>query len=80
MIDILDELQAVNSHVRLVLKSGEIMFGKPDCIVWDEDEDGWETVKTIRFEPFEGGHAKYFKEEDVESFDEWAEEEIPLFE
>lgn len=80
MIDILDKLQAVNGYVRLVLKSGEIMFGKPDCVVWDEDEDGYDTIKTIRFEPFEGGFAKYFKMEDVESFDECEEEDIPPFE
>lgn len=80
MIDILDKLQAVNGYVRLVLTSGEIVFGKPDCVVWDEDEEGYDTIKNIRFEPFEGGFAKYFKVEDIESFDECKEEDIPLFE
>lgn len=80
MIDILDRLEEVSGFVRLVLKSGEIMFGKPDCIVWDEDEEGYDTIKTIRFEPFEGGVAKYFKVDDIESFDECREEDIPPFE
>lgn len=80
MIDILDGLEEVNGFVRLSLKSGEIIFGKPDCIVWDEDDEGMDTIKTIRFEPFEGGFAKYFKVEDIESFDEWQEEDIPLHE
>ncbi len=37
MIDILDELQAVDGYVQLVLKNCEIQFGKPDCIVCDEN-------------------------------------------
>lgn len=77
MIDILDELQAVNGYVRMVLKSGEIIFGKPDCIVYDEDDEGFETVKSIRFEPWNEIHATYFREDDIESFDEVKESEIP---
>lgn len=80
MIDILDKLEDVNGFVRLSMKSGEIIFGKPDCIVWDEDDSGMETIKTIRFEPFEGGYAKYFKAEEIEAFDECNEEDIPLTE
>lgn len=37
MIDILDELQDVDGYVQLVLKNGEIQFGKPDCIVYGEN-------------------------------------------
>lgn len=70
MIDILDRLQNVDGFVRLVLKSGEIMFGHPDCVVWDEDEDGWATVKTIRFEPYFSNQAVYFKTDEIESFEE----------
>lgn len=80
MIDILDKLQAVDGYVRLVLKSGEIVFGKPDCIVYDEDEDGYDTIKSIRFEPWENEYAKYYKEEDIQDFDEYDEEDIPLSE
>jgi len=80
LIDILDKLQAVKGFVRLVLKSGEIMFGKPDCIVYDEDKNGYDTIKKIRFEPWMGGNAKYFKIDEIENFDECKEEEIPQFE
>ena len=80
MIDILDKLQNVDGFVRLVLKSGEIIFGQPDCIVWDEDEEGWETIKTIRFEPYLSNQAIYFKADEINSFDECEEEEIPIAE
>lgn len=80
MIDILDKLQAVDGFVRLVLTSGEIIFGKPDCIVYDEDEEGYDTIKTIRFEPWGNEHARYFKEEEVKEFDAWEEDDIPPFE
>ena len=71
MIDILDKLQAVDGYVRLVLKSGEIIFGKPDCIVYDEDEDGYDTIKKIRFEPWGGTYAIYYTIDEIESFDEY---------
>lgn len=80
MIDILDKLQNVDGFVRLVLKSDEIIFGHPDCIVWDEDEEGWETIKTIRFEPYLSNQAEYFKADEIKSFDECEEDEIPLAE
>ena len=51
MIDVLDELQAVDGDVQFVLKNGEIQFGKPDCIVYGEDKEGFDTIKTIRFVP-----------------------------
>ncbi len=69
-IDILDKLQNVDGYVRLVLKSGEIMYGKPDCIVHDEDEEGWETIRKIRFEPVGCQHAKYFMTDEIESFNQ----------
>lgn len=77
MIDILDKLQNVDGFVRLITKSGEIMFGHPDCIVWDEDEQGWETVKTLRFEPYFSNQSVYLKVDEIESFDEYEESEIP---
>lgn len=77
IMDILDELQNVDGFVRLVLKSGEIVFGKPDCIVYDEDEDGFDTLKKIRFEPWDSEYASYYSEEEIKSFDECDEKEIP---
>ncbi len=80
MITIIDKLQNIDSYVRLVLATGEVIFGKPDCIVYEEDDEGWETIPTLRFEPWEIGSAKYFKAEDIERFDEVDEDEIPPFE
>ena len=70
-IDVLDMLQEMNDYVKLVLTSGEIIIGLPHCIVYDEDEDGWETIKYIKFDPWKGQHSRFFKEEEIESFEEW---------
>lgn len=70
MVDILDELQAVKGFVRLELYSGEIVFGKPDCIVYDEDDDGDETIKKIRFEPLQEPYAVYYGLDEIKSFRE----------
>ena len=48
-MDILDELQAVKGFVRLELYSGEIVFGKPDCIVYDVDDDGDVTKDAVYY-------------------------------
>lgn len=79
-IDILDKLQDEEGFVRLVLASGEIVFGRPQCIVYDEDEDGWETIKMIMVEPWFGLHNVFYKLEDIESYDPIAEEDIPPYE
>ena len=75
--DILDRLQEVNGYVRLVMASGEIIFGRPQCIVYDEDNEGWETIKTIMFHPWNSIHPVFFTEEEIKSFDEWKKDEIP---
>ena len=79
-LDILDRLQDEEGFVRLVLTSGEITFGKPKSIVYDEDEEGWETIKTIMFEPFMGEHMMFYGLDDVESYEPYKEEEIPPYE
>ena len=78
MIDVLDELQAVDGYVQLVLKNGEIQFGKPDCIVYDEDKEGFDTIKTIRFVPWNSTYAVYYKEDEIQNFDEVKKKEIPV--
>ena len=79
-IDILDRLQEENGFVRLVLASGEIVFGRPQCIVYDEDDEGWDTIKTIMFDPWGGPHLVFYKEEDIKSFNPCKEEDIPPYE
>ncbi len=69
-IDILDRLQATESLVQLHLKSGEVLLGRADCIVYEEDEEGYDTIKQIRFEPLGSEFAKYFTIEEIISFTE----------
>ena len=77
MMDILDKLQSENGYVRLVMASGEIMFGKPDCIVYDEDENGDEIIKKIRFETWGEPYADYFGTDDIAEYDQIDEADIP---
>ena len=79
-MDILDRLQEEKGYVRIILASGEIVFGRPQSIVYDEDEEGWETVKTIMFEPWGLQHATFYKEEDIETYDPINKEDIPPYE
>ena len=45
MIDILDELQEVNSYVKVHLRSGDILYGVPDIVEFDDDEEtGFESL------------------------------------
>lgn len=80
MLDILDKLQEEQGYVRLVLTSEEITFGMPDCIVYDEDEDGDETIKKIRFEPWGEQYAVYYGVNDIKAFDHIDEKDIPPYE
>ena len=79
-IDILDKLQEEEGYVRLVLRSGEIVFGRPQCIVYDEDDEGWETVKTLMFELWESRKMTFYKPEDIESYDQCKVKDIPPYE
>lgn len=76
-LDILDKLENEIGFVRIVLSSGAIVYGKPDCIVYDEDEEGFDTIKTIRFEPYTNQTAIYYKKEDISSYEQCDEEDIP---
>lgn len=69
MLDILDMLEETSGFVRLFLKTGETIIGKPDCIIFDETEDETDIIKQIRFEPLKGGQAMYFGIDEIEKFD-----------
>lgn len=68
MLDILDRLQAENGLVRLVLCNGEIMCGKPDCIVYEKYGDGDEVYKMLRFEPHSEHQAVYLRMNDIAEY------------
>ena len=76
-IDILDRLQVQKGYVRLILASGVVVFGKPDCIVFDEDENGDEVIKRIRFEQWDEIYAQYYGVDDIKEFDPIDEDDIP---
>ena len=59
MITIIDELQNIDKQVMLVLKNGENLLGMSDCIVYEEDEEEWETIPKLRFEPQGKRYAVY---------------------
>lgn len=79
-LDIIDKLQEEKGFVRLVLKSGEIVYGFPQIIVYEEDEEGYETVKTIMFKPYFGLHEKFYKLEEIDSYEPINEDDIPPYE
>lgn len=74
--DILDDLQSENGYVELTLSTGEKVWGKPDCITWDGEE---ELDKHIRFIPYfsTSGRGVYYGVEDIKSYTPCTEEEIP---
>ena len=82
-MDILDELHELEGYIRLTLKSGEIIYGRRDCIVFDEiegdegDEEDYEIVKSLLFWPMNEKYVYYLTEDDVESFSECRIEDIP---
>ena len=73
--DILDDLQSENGFVELTLSTGEKVFGKPDCITWDGEE---ELDKHIRFIPYfsTSRRAVYYGIEDIVSYVPCTREEI----
>ncbi len=79
-LDIIDLLDAEEGFVALTLKSGAIEFGEPLAIIYDEDDEGWETVKTILFKSYYGMNKIKYGLNDIESFIPIDEEDIPPYE
>ena len=73
--DILDRLEAESGYVELTLATGEKVWGKPDCITWDGEE---ELDKHIRFLPYFSTNKRgvYYGVEDIVSYIPCKEEEI----
>ena len=77
MIDILDELQDVNGYVKVLLRSGKILYGVPDCVEFDDDEETGEIIKSILFFPMNKKYVYNLTEDDIVSFTECRKEDIP---
>lgn len=77
VLDIIDKLDGEEGFVELVLKSGEVVLGEPLCIIYNEDEDGWDTIKRILFKPYFGLYSRDYGLDDIVSYKPIAEEDIP---
>lgn len=77
MIDILDELQDVNGYVKVLLHSGDVLYGVPDCVEFDDDEETGEIIKSILFFPMNKKYVYNLTESDIVSFTECRKEDIP---
>lgn len=66
-IDILDYLTEETDYVELTLSTGEKVYGFPDCIVWNGEE---ELDKEIRFIPYHSvnNRAVYYGLDDIVSY------------
>ena len=76
-LDIIDKLDGEEGFVELILKSGDVVFGEPLGIIYNEDEDGWDTIKRILFKPHLGLYSKDYGLDDIVSYKPIAEEDIP---
>ena len=77
MIDILDELQDVNKYVKVLLRSGDVLYGVPDIIEFDDDEETGEIIKSILFFPMNKKYVYNLTEDDIVSFTECRKGDIP---
>lgn len=67
--DILDRLQEEEGYVRLHLSNGKTLCGLPQCVVYDEDENGWDTVKSIMFDPYPFDHSIFLSATEIASYE-----------
>ena len=79
-LDIIDMLDEEEGFVELVLKSGKKVFGKPLITIWNEDEDGFDSIKRILFKPYFSIHTRDYGLEDIESYIPIDEDDIPQHE
>ncbi len=79
MYDILDVLQEENGYVRLSLSDGSTLYGLPQCVVYDEDENGWDTIKSIMFDPYPLGHSLFLSASEIISYERIKKEDIPEY-
>ena len=75
--DILDVLQEEKGYVRLFLTDGRTLYGLPQCVVFDEDENGWDTVKNLMFELHPHRHPIFLGVEEIVTYERIKKEEIP---
>ena len=77
--DILDVLQEENGYVCLSLSDGSTLYGLPQCVVYDEDENGWDTVKSLMFDPYPPGYSVFLNATEIVSYERVKKEDIPKY-
>lgn len=77
MLDLLDRLQEEPDHVILHLSSGQRRLGMVHGIVWEDDGTGWETIKSIYFQPYGSDEYEIFREGEIESYEVVCKEDLP---
>ena len=76
-LDIIDRLEAAESYVKLVLKNGQVDYGFTDTVFFNEDDNGWETIKRIYFQSYFSPVMVDYGLEDIETFEPIKREDIP---
>lgn len=70
---LLIELQEIREKVKVKLKSGEVLIGIPDVIVFEsedpEDDENYNEIPNLRFLPNGQLPARYLEEDDIESYE-----------
>ena len=70
---ILNDLEDERGLVRVKLKDGTEVIGRTDIIVWEDadpdDDDNTEEYELLRFIPDGQSAARYFREDEVESYE-----------
>ena len=77
MIDILDELMFTQSYVKVLLRSGDELYGVSDIVEFDDDEETGEIIKSICFIPMNKKYMYNLREADIVSFTRCRKEDIP---
>ncbi len=77
-LDIIDRLDGVeDGYVKLLLSTGVVVYGMPLGIIYNEDNNGWDTIKRIVVKPYHSPHSQDYGLEDILSFELIDEYDIP---
>ena len=67
-LDVLDYMQDEVGLMKVRLTDGSVIYGVADCIVMDEDEEGFDTIRNIKFNVL-GKNPIFLYPEDIKSYE-----------
>ena len=76
-LDIIDRLDNEDGFVKLVLRSGRVVYGRPLLVDWSEDDEGWDTIKGILFKPYNSKSEEVINEDEIDYYEAIEEADIP---